>query len=143
MQQSRTERSQVGVDGCLCTLAGGGASTSQEQEEVQELRWEPAVKLPSPVAIDSDPALAVSPAALPKPDAQLGKQVRSVVLHCALPLDAGIKLCQPEFFVHLHETSCSVLAEVSPLGLQLMAPPRDARRQAREARKAAPDTAGK
>lgn len=56
-----------------------GGAPDLAEEDIEELRWEPALKLPTPVAA-GDESLAAGSALLPRP---LGKQV----LHClAIPL---------------------------------------------------------
>ncbi|BDA41166.1 probable deoxynucleotidyltransferase terminal-interacting protein 2 at C-terminar half [Coccomyxa sp. Obi] len=90
--RSDTQRTHVS----LGAISSDGKASDLAMDDVEELRWEPALKLPSPVAAGE----AVSGASL-------------------------------------------VPNAMQSLGNKLMAPPADLRRQAREAKKAAPDTAGK
>ena len=138
--------------------AGPGRQDADEEADLAEVRWEPALQLPPPV--DSAEA-AQAPAALAKAELLPGKQVRRSETCCcgqtARACAASCSLrraCAAAYSIqHVKSrrsccpNSCfaciPVSANTAHARMQLTAPPRDARRQAREARKAAPDTAGR
>ena len=144
-------------------LAAGGQKGKQHGEESaqapenesgsRELHWEPAVQLPSLQAADAGRSLELLKAAEPVPSGQVSLQSlhRCVITCCTSPtaplhhICRCIQVCRCLRLCRslLGEGSCGRKGLTIRVLLQLMAPPRDARRLAREARKAVPDTAGR